>query len=412
MTSEQTNSKKQHDNTSSLALGDDVVYTSSAGTNLRATIMRAHRDKKNRFYYVVRLREGQEGEGKEKQVYGHRLRLYAEVEECDSPPKHGNGRTELKGDKSSQSKQEDGGSRRRGRSTSQRDSLQCNKSSDNLDGAASDSRRSLRRQQSLASTLGSATTPFQQSNSTNSRKVDRSLRRQTVSNAAGNATDRLRRSDSDLSKSRRQSRTRGRPADTTPLRHGRSRSCRRSFSSSRLDISANAVVSARRPTLSPSQGSKSAEHGRSRAASGAGKKPAAGESSSGRHGRGRSSSRASRRSEPSSRRSERSSSRASGRSERSGSRASGRSERSSSRTPSVDGATDGSLRSLYSRTSSTHTKASGRPLNPGSSDMSGGGGAGGGDHLSQYSGEDDGSRVRSITKLRNFRKSFHNMKKK
>lgn len=56
--------------------GDAVVYTSSAGRRLRATVMRSHRDKKNRPYYVVHLEEGEQ-EGKEKQVYGHRLRLYA-----------------------------------------------------------------------------------------------------------------------------------------------------------------------------------------------------------------------------------------------------------------------------------------------------------------------------------------------
>jgi len=53
------------------ATGDDVLYNSSQGEHLRAVVLKLHRDKKNRPYYVIRL-----SKGKEKQVYGHRLRPY------------------------------------------------------------------------------------------------------------------------------------------------------------------------------------------------------------------------------------------------------------------------------------------------------------------------------------------------
>lgn len=50
------------------AVGDDVLYNSSQGEHFQVTIAKLLRDKKHRPYYVVRLRDG-----KEKQVYGHRL---------------------------------------------------------------------------------------------------------------------------------------------------------------------------------------------------------------------------------------------------------------------------------------------------------------------------------------------------
>ena len=53
------------------AVGDEVLYTSSQGDQIRATVSRLQKDKKNRPYYVVMLPSG-----KEKQVYGHRLRHY------------------------------------------------------------------------------------------------------------------------------------------------------------------------------------------------------------------------------------------------------------------------------------------------------------------------------------------------
>jgi len=55
--------------------GDEVLYSSSKGDHHRAVVLRSYRDKKNRPYYVIRLPEA-----KEKQVYGHRLRLYMQAE--------------------------------------------------------------------------------------------------------------------------------------------------------------------------------------------------------------------------------------------------------------------------------------------------------------------------------------------
>jgi len=57
--------------TSKIVMGDEVLYSSSQGELLRATVVSSHRDRKNRPYYVVRLKNR-----KEKQVYGHRLQPY------------------------------------------------------------------------------------------------------------------------------------------------------------------------------------------------------------------------------------------------------------------------------------------------------------------------------------------------
>jgi len=51
--------------------GDKVIYSTSEGEQLRAVIVSSHRDKKNRPFYVVRLKKG-----KKKQVYGHRLQPF------------------------------------------------------------------------------------------------------------------------------------------------------------------------------------------------------------------------------------------------------------------------------------------------------------------------------------------------
>lgn len=63
-------------------VGDEVLYTSSAGERLSATVARLQRDRKNRPYYVLMLPSG-----KEKQVYGHRLKpLSAEPQHPQPPP--------------------------------------------------------------------------------------------------------------------------------------------------------------------------------------------------------------------------------------------------------------------------------------------------------------------------------------
>mmetsp|Transcript_11051 Transcript_11051/g.16390 ORF Transcript_11051/g.16390 Transcript_11051/m.16390 type:complete len:241 (+) Transcript_11051:1-723(+) len=50
------------------SVGEVVLYSSSQGEHHRATVVKLLKDKKHRPYYVVRLPEG-----KEKQVYDHRL---------------------------------------------------------------------------------------------------------------------------------------------------------------------------------------------------------------------------------------------------------------------------------------------------------------------------------------------------
>ena len=49
-------------------VGEEVLYSSSNGEHFRATIVKLRKDKKHRPYYVLRLPDG-----KEKQVYDHRL---------------------------------------------------------------------------------------------------------------------------------------------------------------------------------------------------------------------------------------------------------------------------------------------------------------------------------------------------
>ncbi|KAL7482525.1 hypothetical protein ACHAW6_008200 [Cyclotella cf. meneghiniana] len=49
-------------------VGDDVLYNSSKGDHLRATIIKLRKDEKHRPYYVIKLSTGDE-----KKVYGHRL---------------------------------------------------------------------------------------------------------------------------------------------------------------------------------------------------------------------------------------------------------------------------------------------------------------------------------------------------
>ncbi|KAL3796977.1 hypothetical protein HJC23_000730 [Cyclotella cryptica] len=49
-------------------VGDDVLYNSSKGDHLRATITKLRKDEKHRPYYVIKLSTGDE-----KKVYGHRL---------------------------------------------------------------------------------------------------------------------------------------------------------------------------------------------------------------------------------------------------------------------------------------------------------------------------------------------------
>ncbi|EJK52552.1 hypothetical protein THAOC_28156, partial [Thalassiosira oceanica] len=69
------------------AVGDDVLYCSSQGESSTVAVTRLNLDKKGRPYYVVRLPGG-----KEKQVYGHRLKPLRIEPEAAEEGKGGSGR--------------------------------------------------------------------------------------------------------------------------------------------------------------------------------------------------------------------------------------------------------------------------------------------------------------------------------
>lgn len=109
------------------AVGDDVLYNSSQGEHFQVTIAKLLRDKKHRPYYVVRLRDG-----KEKQVYGHRL----------SPLR---GRDDLSSaDKSKRSGRSRSTTRRRARSEAPKRSMKRSDSIDSRGGTSSHAKQQRR----------------------------------------------------------------------------------------------------------------------------------------------------------------------------------------------------------------------------------------------------------------------------
>lgn len=70
-------------------LGDEVLYKSSNGEESRAVVVRNLRDKKDRAYHVIRL-----SDGKEKQVYGHRLKPYVKPENTEETSRRSQTRKE------------------------------------------------------------------------------------------------------------------------------------------------------------------------------------------------------------------------------------------------------------------------------------------------------------------------------
>jgi len=73
------------------SMGEEVLYSSSQGGHFRATVVKLLKDKKHRPYYVVRLPEG-----KEKQVYDHRLsplRIGRADSPVDKPRRSGRSRS-------------------------------------------------------------------------------------------------------------------------------------------------------------------------------------------------------------------------------------------------------------------------------------------------------------------------------
>lgn len=96
-------------NSTGFSTGNEVIYTSSEGEQIRAKVLKLHHDKKNRPYYVVRLHFT----GKEKQVYGHRLQLLCSPQDSDEQPHSRRSRSRSRGGErgrstSKASKSEDG----------------------------------------------------------------------------------------------------------------------------------------------------------------------------------------------------------------------------------------------------------------------------------------------------------------
>lgn len=80
-------------NSTVFSTGNEVIYTSSEGEQIRAKVLKLHHDKKNRPYYVVRLHLT----GKEKQVYGHRLQLLCSPQDSDEQPHSQRSRSRSRG---------------------------------------------------------------------------------------------------------------------------------------------------------------------------------------------------------------------------------------------------------------------------------------------------------------------------
>lgn len=141
-------------------LGDEVLYKSSKGEESRAVIVRNLRDKKDRAYYVIRLPEG-----KEKQVYGHRLKPYVKPENTEESLRR------------SQSRKENSKKSSRGRSSSAK--VRQSSSSGKKETAPTTTNKKFNRSESMDSRRSAHSTK-----STFSRSSSIDSRRTTVSNSS------------------------------------------------------------------------------------------------------------------------------------------------------------------------------------------------------------------------------------
>ena len=353
------------------ATGDSVLYNSSQGEHLRAVVVRLHRDKKNRPYYVVRLPKG-----KEKQVYGHRLRPYVR-QEYDT----------LRRSRSRSRGVEEG--RDRGRSSA-RSSSKVSKSSRHDKPIANnpDLRRSTNTNNGQDILRRSESIDSRRSTMSNSSRRSRTSRERNAVTLAAAAADR-----DEFLASTRDGRQRHRGGEDSSTAHRRRHTRDESSTPSVRERHASDPTPVRR-TRSPSK--ERSSRGRSQSTVRRSKSTV---SSSGHH--------ATANETPSSSRLH----------------PHGR-ERSRSRAPSEES----SLRSSHHHQSAPAMTSSrgrsSRPSTPGvsmSSKTSSPGG--GGDHHSHYSSAGDHggeeqqqqrtkSKGRSISKLRSFRQSFTSMKKK
>ncbi|KAL7441519.1 hypothetical protein ACHAXH_004686 [Discostella pseudostelligera] len=181
-------------NSTGFSIGNEVIYTSSEGEQIRAVVLKLQHDKKNRPYYVVRLHPT----GKEKQVYGHRLQLCSPENNNSDEPQSRRSRSRLRGRSSSKTNESDdnagdgsagGGSNRRSDPAPRSESIDSRRSSlSNSSRRATDSQARRERDESR-------TDPVPRSESIDSR-------RSSLSNSTRRAADRKARHERDDSRTR------------------------------------------------------------------------------------------------------------------------------------------------------------------------------------------------------------------
>jgi len=141
------------------SMGEEVLYSSSQGEHFRATVVKLLKDKKHRPYYVVRLPEG-----KEKQVYDHRL----------SPLRIG--RADSSVDELKRSERSRSATRRRGRSEAPSSSRRSLKRSDSIDSRGTPNALSRRASVSSDEKTKSISHPISRSKSLSRRSASRGPR--------------------------------------------------------------------------------------------------------------------------------------------------------------------------------------------------------------------------------------------
>lgn len=113
-------------NSTGFSTGNEVIYTSSEGEQIRAVVLKLHHDKKNRPYYIIRLLST----GKEKHVYGHRLQLCPSQDGDEQQPQSRRSRSRSRGGVDP-SGNDDSGEHERGRSSSKASKSESNAGSSN-----------------------------------------------------------------------------------------------------------------------------------------------------------------------------------------------------------------------------------------------------------------------------------------
>jgi len=192
------------------SVGDEVLYKSSEGEPSRAVVVKTRTDKKQRPYYVVRLPQG-----KEKQVYGHRLRpLYAPEEDREKGRERSRAAARDRG--RSSSKFGRSSSRKPGDPPKRSESIDSRKS--NLTGSSRRSRasreRSVAREESMGSSLPRGRGRDESVASSSSRGGGhRRGREESISSSSRNT-----RRDESLASSRKSARSQSKSASARPSR--------------------------------------------------------------------------------------------------------------------------------------------------------------------------------------------------